>query len=76
MPTIIKFIGAGDDVIEVREDAVTVADAIAQGPGRAELTRLDDGTRLYVNPGSVAYWYDGGRPGRADSGVASSMSPF
>ena len=76
MATTIRFTGLAGDTVVVDEDAAAVGRAIAAGPGSAQLTRSADGVPVYVNPAAVAYWFDGVRPERADSGIASSMSPF
>jgi hypothetical protein len=77
VPTTINFTPSGDGSIVVSEPADVVARAFGTTrPGPAQLTRSDDGVPIYVNPAAVAYWFDGVRPERADSGIAASMSPL
>lgn len=78
MATTIRFTGASDNLIEVAEGGETVAAALrAAAEGIATLTRADGKGRVFVQANAVACWFDGAGEGeRADSGIASSMSPL
>ena len=62
MATVIRFLGDSELMLRVREDVEGVAAAVARAPRDTpfKLTFEANGAPVYVNPGSIAYWFSAG----------------